>query len=223
MDHVMKLEDLEPGTWEARYALAAVKDGIMNTEHGKFEPDDEVTRSDFYAALVAAFHLGTPFTEKRFDSCVDALVDTGVLDSSARSGLDGHDRVERADALDMVLRCLDRGMAHGLSMSRIPGDLLARDFNSEFAGRDEAERADREAKKLASDETAAKRKHARRRAKVDPVKPVPILDPGFESLAQSTKKLSRAEVCLLIASALRLGSSNLSALERAATRAAKTG
>jgi len=230
VDHVMKFEDLEPGTWEARYALAAVKDGIMSTEHGKFEPDDEVTRSDFYAALVAAFHLGTPFTQNRFDSCVDALVDTGILDSSARSSLDGHDQVGRSDALELVLRCLDRGLAHGLSMSRIAGDQLARDFNSEFAGREEAERADREARKLASDETDARRKaarksgkSARRASKVDPVKPVPILDPGFESLAQSSKKLSRAEVCLLLASALRLGSSNVSALERAATRAAKTG
>src|SRR5207248_345507 len=45
VDHVMKFEDLEPGTWEARYALAAVKDGIMSTAHGKFDPDDDVTRS----------------------------------------------------------------------------------------------------------------------------------------------------------------------------------
>ena len=228
VDHVMKFEDLEPGTWEARYALAAVKDGIMDTDHGKFEPDDEVTRSDFYAALVAAFHLGTPFTERKFDSCVDALIDTGILDASARSGLDGHDRVERSAALELVLRCLDRGLAHGLSMSRISGDQLARDFNSEFAGREEAERADREARKLAADETEAKKKAARKSAKaktpkVQPVQPVPILDPGFESLAQSSKKLSRAEVCLLIASALRLSSSSVSALERAATRAAKTG
>jgi murein DD-endopeptidase MepM/ murein hydrolase activator NlpD len=229
--HVMKLEDLEPGTWEARYALAAVKDGIMSTDHEKFEPDDEVTRDDFYAALVAAFHLGTPFTKSQFDSCVDALIDTGILDSSARSSFHGHDRVERSDALELVLRCLDHGLAHGLSMSRIPGDQLARDFNQEFAGREEAQEAERESRKLADDETAARRKAARlsgkaarkRAIKVEPVKPVPILDPGFESLAQSDKKLSRAEVCLLIASALRLGSSKVSALERAATRAAKTG
>lgn len=237
-DHVLKLEDLEPGTWEARYALGAVKDGIMSTDHGKFEPDDEVTRNDFYAALVAAFHLGTPFTKNQFDSCVDALIDTGILDSSARSGPDKHDPVGRSDALELVLRCLDRGTAHGLSMSRIAGDQLARDFNQEFAGREKALEADRESRKLADDETAARRKEAvarakaarlrgkpgpRRAIKVEPAKPVPILDPGFESLAQSDKKLSRAELCLLIASALRLGSSKVSALERAATRVAKTG
>jgi murein DD-endopeptidase MepM/ murein hydrolase activator NlpD len=241
-DHVMKFEDLEPGTWEARYALAAVKDGIMSTDHGKFEPDDAVTRNDFYAALVEAFHLGTPFSKNQFDSCVDALIDTGILDSSARSGLHEHDRVERSDALELVLRCLDRGLAHGLSMSRIAGDQLARDFNQEFAGREEAQEADRQSRRLAADETAARRKEAiaaanlrakaahqrgrpapKRAIRIEPVQPIPILDPGFESLAQSDKKLSRAEVCLLIASALRLGSSKVSALERAATRVAKTG
>jgi murein DD-endopeptidase MepM/ murein hydrolase activator NlpD len=221
VDHVLKCEDLTPGSWEARYAVAAVKDGIMTTDHGKFDPEDDVTRSEFYAALVTAFRLSTPFTRRQFDSCVDALVDTGILDASARSGQDGRDRVERADALELVLRCLDRGLCHGQSMSRLAADQLARDFNTQFAGKDKAQDAEREAKRLAANETQARRKG--RKTRVDAVKPVPILDPGFESLAQSTKKLSRAEACLLIASALRLGSSNLSALERAATRVAKTG
>lgn len=242
-DHVLKLEDLDPGTWQARYALAAVKDGIMTPDKSHFDPDDDVTRGEFYGAVVNAFHLGTSFTkEDDFNSSVDALVDSGILDASERSGLDSHDKVERSDALEMVLRCLDKGLAHGQCMGRIAMDQLAYDFNVEFAGKDEAKTADLEARKLAADETAARRKDAllayerrakaarakgalppKRRIKVEPVPSVPILDPGFQSMAQSDKKLSRAEVCLLLASALRIGSSNVSALERAATRAVKTG
>ncbi len=240
--HVLKFEDLEAGTWQARYALAAVKDGVMSAEKGHFDPDDEVNRGDFYAALVATFHLGTPFTKDRFDSNLDALVDTGIVDASTRSRQNEHDRVSRSDALELVLRCLDRGNARAQSMGRIPADQLARDFNVQFAGRDAAKEADLEARKIAEDQTEALRKAARvradrrakeardrgapapkRRTKVEPVKPTPLLDPGFTAIAQSKKNLSRAEVCLLLTSALRLGSSNLSALERAATRAAKTG
>ena len=242
VDHVLRFKDLEPGTWQARYALAAVKDGMMGAEKGRFDPDDEITRGDFYAALVAAFHLGTPFTKNRFDSNLDALIDSGILDGSSRSRQEEHDRVERSEALELVLRCLDRGMARGQSMCRIAADQLAQDFNVQFAGRDAANDADREARKLAAAETDALRKAAaarlerrakaahdrgapgpRRREKIQPVRPTPILDPGFESLAQSKKNLTRAEVCLLLTSALRLGTSNISALERAATRAAKTG
>jgi murein DD-endopeptidase MepM/ murein hydrolase activator NlpD len=243
VDHVMKFDDLEPGSWQARYALAAVKDGVMDAEKGHFEPDDDVSRGEFYAALVGAFHLGTSFTKvEDFNSSVDALVDNGILDASVRSSLDSHDKVERSDALELVLRCLDKGLAHGQCMGRIQGDQLAHDFNVEFAGKDEAKAADLEAKKLAADEASARRKQAiaayelrakaarakgalppKRRIRIEPVLPVPILDPGFQSLAKSDKKLSRAEVCLLLASALRIGSSNVSALERAATRAAKTG
>jgi murein DD-endopeptidase MepM/ murein hydrolase activator NlpD len=240
--HVLKFEDLEAGTWQARYALAAVKDGVMSAEKKHFDPDDEVSRGDFYAALVATFHLGTPFTKDRFDSNLDALVDTGIVDASTRSRQNEHDRVNRSEALELVLRCLDRGSARAQSMGRIPADQLARDFNVQFAGRDAAKEADLEARKIAADQTEALRRAARvaadrrtkearrrgatppkRRTKVEPVKPVPLLDPGFTSLAESKKNLSRAEVCLLLTSALRLGSSNLSALERAATRAAKTG
>jgi len=240
--HVLKFKDLDAGTWQARYALAAVKDGVMIADKGHFDPDEDVTLGDFYAALVTTFHLGTPFTKNRFDSSLDALVDTGIVDSSTRSKQDEDDRVSRSEALEMILRCLDHGAARGQSMGRIAADQLARDFNVEFAGPDAAADADQEATKLAADETEGLRKAARdradlrakeahkrgapapkRRTKIDAVKPTPILDPGFESLAQSKKNLSRAEVCLLLTSALRLGSSNLSALERAATRAAKTG
>jgi len=242
VDHVIKFKDLEPGSWQARYTLAAVKDGMMNTDKGSFDPDDEISRGDFYGALVNAFHLGTPFTKNRFDSNLDALIDSGILDASSRPRQEEHDRVERSEALELVLRCLDRGMARGQSMCRIAADQLARDFNVQFAGRDAANDADREARKLAEAETDALRKASsarverrakeardrgasasKRREKIQPVRPVPILDPGFESLAQSKKNLTRAEVCLLLASALRLGTSNVSALERAATRAAKTG
>ncbi len=241
VDHVLKFEDLDPGSWQARYALAAVKDGVMSSEKGRFDPNEDVTRGDFYAALVTAFHLGTPFTKNEFESYVDALIDTGILDASARRQ-DPRDRVGRSDALELLLRCLDRGKARGLSMSRIAAGQLARDFNVEFAGWDAANEAERESRNLAASETSALRKAAadrdarrakaarergapppKKRTKVEPVKPTPMLDPGFESLAQSKVNLSRAQVCLLIASALRLGSSNLSALERAATRAAKTG
>jgi pyruvate/2-oxoglutarate dehydrogenase complex dihydrolipoamide acyltransferase (E2) component len=242
VDHVLRFEDLEPGSWQARYALAAVKDGVMGAPRGHFKPDDDVTREAFYAALVTAFHLGTPFTKNEFGSHLDALIDTGILDATTRSSQDPRDRVGGSDALELILRCLDRGAARGLSMSRLAAEQLARDFNVEFAGMDAAYQAEREAKRLADAETDQLRKTAadaaarkakaarerglpppKRRTKIQAVKATPMLDPGFESLAQSDKNLSRAEVCLLIASALRLGSSNLSALERAATRAAKTG
>lgn len=241
VDHVLKFEDLEPGSWQVRYALAAVKDGLMKCDRGKFDPDRDVTRADFYAALVTSFRLGTPFTKNDYDSHVDALIDTGILDGSARHQ-NPHNPIDRADALEILLRCLDRGAAQALSMRRIQGDQLARDFNMEFAGRQAADQAEEEARSLAARETAELRKAAaarderrakaarergapppKKRTKVEPMKPVPTLDPGFDSLAQSKENLSRAEACLLFASALRIGSANVSALERAATRAAKTG
>lgn len=241
-DHVVRFEDLAPGSWQARYALAAVKDGVMSLSRRRFEPDEDVTREDFYAALVTAFHLGTPFTKNRFESHLDALIDTGILDPATRSRQDARGRMSRSDALELILRCLDRGAARGLSMSRLAAEQVAHDFNVEFAGRDAAYEAEREAKRIASAETDQLRKAAaaaaarrtkqarerglpppKRRTKIQSVKPTPMLDPGFEAIARSEKNLSRAEVCLLIASALRLGSSNLSGLERAATRAAKTG
>ncbi len=230
-DRVMHYEDLKPGSWQARYAVAAAKDGIMTGSSRKFEPDDDISREDFYAALVTTFHLGTQFTREEYSSNVDALIDTGILDAASRSRQDPKDRVDRSEALELVLRCLDRSKARGQSMSHIDSGQLARDFNVEFAGKDAARDAEREANELAQAETDARKKAASVRAarlkrkakKVESVKPIPILDPGFESLALSKEHISRAEACLLIASALRLGSSSLSALERAATRAAKTG
>ncbi len=59
--------------------------------------------------------------------------------------------------------------------------------------------------------------------RVESVKPLPILDPGFEAIAQSKKNISRAESCLLLATALRLGAERYSALERAASRVADSG
>ena len=238
-DHVMRFEDLEPGSWQSRYALAAIKDGVIGGSKKRFDPDDSISREAFYAALVSMFHLGTPFTKDEFRSSLDALVDAGIMDDTERSGKRAEDHVSRSDALELVLRCLDRGAAESPSLARIATDQLASDFNVEFAGRDAAVTAALEAHRLAAAETEARRKLAaaktgriakeaaargeRARAKVVPVKPVPILDPGFESLAQSTKNISRAEACLLLASAIRLGSSHLSALERAATRATNSG
>jgi hypothetical protein len=241
-DRVMRFEDLEPGSWQSRYALAAIKDGVMWGTKKRFDPDDSISRGAFYAALVSMFHMGTPFTKDEFRSNLDALVDAGILDETERSGQRAEDHVSRSDALELVLRCLDRRAADSPSLARIGTDQLANDFNVEFAGRDAAVTAALEARRLAAAETEAQRKVAAakagrsakaaaargerartKRAKVEPVKPVPILDPGFESLAQSTKNISRAEACLLLASAIRLGSSHLSALERAATRVTNSG
>ncbi|HEY3156613.1 MAG TPA: M23 family metallopeptidase [Candidatus Eisenbacteria bacterium] len=247
-DRVMRFEDLEPGSWQSRYALAAIKDGVMWGTKRRFDPDDSISRGAFYAALVSMFHMGTPFTKDEFRSNLDALVDAGILDETERSGQRAEDHVSRSDALELVLRCLDRRAAESPSLARIGTDQLANDFNVEFAGRDAAVTAALEARRLAAAETEARRKVAAakagrsakeaaargerartkrakraKRAKVEPVKPVPILDPGFESLAQSTKNISRAEACLLLASAIRLGSSHLSALERAATRVTNSG
>ena len=241
-DRVMRFEDLEPGSWQSRYALAAIKDGVMSGSKRHFDPDDSISRETFYAALVSMFHLGTPFTKDEFESNLDALMDSGIVDGAERSRQRADDHVSRSDALELVLRCLDRRAAQSPSLARIGTEQLANDFNVEFAGRDAAITAEREARKLAAAETEARRKLAAaraarstkeaaarggrvrtRQAKVVPVEPVPILDPGFSSLAQSTKNISRAEACLLLASAIRLGSSHLSALERAATRVTNSG
>ena len=240
-DHVMRFEDLEPGTWQSRYALAAIKDGVIGGSKRRFDPDEEISRETFYAALVSMFHMGTGFTKDEFQSSLDALVDAGILDDTERSGQRANDHVSRSDALELVLRCLDRRAAESPSLARIGTEQLATDFNVEFAGPEAAVTAALEARRLAAAETEARRKLAATRsarsakeaaarggarakqAKVVPVKPSPILDPGFQSLAQSTKNISRAEACLLLASAIRLGSSHLSALERAATRVTNSG
>src|SRR5207249_3819405 len=70
-DHVMRFEDLEPGSWQSRYALAAIKDGVIGGSKRRFDPDDSISREAFYAALVSMFHLGTPFTKDEFRSSLD--------------------------------------------------------------------------------------------------------------------------------------------------------
>lgn len=241
-DHVVRFEDLETGTWQSRYALAAIKDGVMSGSKGRFEPDASISRAAFYGALVSTFHLGTPFTKDEFESSLDALVDSGIVNPKARSRERANARVSQSEALELVLRCLDQRAASGRSFARIGAEQLSRDFNREFAGSDAADAAEKEAQKIAVAETARLKKQAAARAarvakearaqgkragtqtpKVSPVKPVPILDRGFESLAQSKKSLSRAAACLLLASALRMAPSQLSALERAAARAANSG
>ena len=241
-EHVVRFQDLEPGTWQARYAMAALKDGLIAGSKDQFEPDDSITRTAFYRALVTTFHLGTPFTEDTFTSSVDALVDTGILDERERSRQRGDDDLNRSEALELVLRCLDHGAAKGQSLARIPSDLICHDFNRQFAGDEAARDAELLAGRIAASETAKRQKEVAARAakqaklakaqgrlagaktpKISPVKPVPLLDPGFESLAQSKKSISRAEACLLLASALRMSPTRLSALERAAARVASSG
>jgi len=241
-DHVVRFQDLEPGTWQARYAMAALKDGLLAGFEDQFKPDRSMTREAFYRALVSAFHLGTPFTTDTFASNVDALVDTGILDENMRSRQRDDDDLNHSEALELMLRCLDHGAAKGRSLARIPLDLLCHDFNRQFAGDEAASTADLMARRLAANETVKRQKELTASAakqaklakargkpvsvktpKVSPVKPVPLLDPGFESLAQSKKPLSRAEACLLLASALRMSPAKLSALERAAARVASSG
>lgn len=239
---VVRFEDLEPGTWQSRYVLAAIKDGVMTGSKARFEPDATISRESFYGALVSVFQLGTPFTKDDFDSKLDALVDSGIVDSRTRSRERAGDHISRSQALELVLRCLDRRAASGRSLARIAAEHLSRDFNREFAGPEAAAAAEKEARSIALAETAKLKKEAAARAaraakaaraqgkrvrhaapKVPPVKVKPLLDPGFGSLAQSAKSLSRAQACLLLASTLRLAPSQLSALERAAARVANSG
>ena len=241
--HVRRFEDLEPGTWEARYALAATRDGILSGDNDTFDPNRPITRGDFYRALVIAFRLATPFTKETYSSSVDALVDTGILDAAGERDKDAGDRLNRSEALEILLRCLDKKPARGQNMTLIKSDQICRDFNARFAGAEAAALAEKQAVAAALRETAAKRKaadaeYARalkaskakgagattkvrvKRKSVKPVAPVYRLDAGFEELAQSKRPLTRAEACLLFASAQRLGSTQVSALERAAARVA---
>ncbi len=237
--HVVRFDDLKPGSWEARYALAATRDGLLAPDGKRFDPDDDVRRADFYEALVSAFRLGTPFTRPTFESSVDALVDAGILDQATARKQHEDDRLDRSDALELVLRCADRRAGRGRSLAQIPQEMLCRDFNRQFAGADAALGAERDAKAAALAETKAKVRAAQARAerdrkwakakgrkvrirvaKVKPVAPVFSLEPGFEKLAESAQHITRAETALLFASALRLDPNRLSALERAASRAA---
>jgi murein DD-endopeptidase MepM/ murein hydrolase activator NlpD len=240
--HVRVYKDLDPGTWQARYALAACRDGIVVAENEDFEPDDSITREEYYRALVIAFHLASPFTTKKWDSTVDALVDNEILDSGGARGQRANDKIQRAEALEILLRCLDRHQARAQNLASIDAMKMTRDFNRQFAGEDAAVEAEAKAKSAANAETRARQKaeydrvaRAKKAAKaagktskakvkkVTPVKPVPSVDPGFDAVAVSKKNLTRAESCLLFATALRLGQERYSALERAASRVASEG
>jgi murein DD-endopeptidase MepM/ murein hydrolase activator NlpD len=241
-DHVRRFDDLEPGTWQARYAYAACRDGILGSDEKRFAPDKPVTREDYYRLLIAAFRLATPFTTKTWGSAVDALVDAQVLDRQSARGQRPDDKISGSDALEMMLRCLDRQEARASTMAGIEGMQVSLDFNTRFAGVEAAAAAQSQARTAATTETKARQKaeYARvaraqkaakaagktSRAKVKKVKavpPTPLLDPGFEALAQSGKELTRAEACLLLATALRLGAERVSGLQRAATRVVDQG
>lgn len=241
--HVRTFDDLDPGTWEARYALAACRDGLIAADGDRFEPERGISRAAYYRALVAAFHLATPFTTETFESSMDALVDSGILDKDAVKDQEAGDPIPRSEALEILLRCLDKKPARGPSLGAVASARLREDFNRVFAGEEAAAAAEKEAREAARAQTLAKRKaadeeyaralkaakakgagatrHRRvKRAVVKPVAPVITLDPGFEKLAKSDQKITRAEACLLLASALRISSERVSALERAAARVA---
>ena len=240
--HVRKFEDLEPGSWEARYALAACRDGLAMPDENKFDPDGSVDREEFYRSLVLAFRLSTAFPTGDWSSTVASLVQAGVLDEEAAHAQKPDDKVTQQDALAILLRCLDGHRARARSLASVDPMQLCLDFNRRFAGDEAAEAATKKAKAAAWKETEARRKaEADRVAKarkaalasgkksrvkarpVHPAVPSPILDPGFEALAQSKKNLTRAEGCLLLASALRPSAERLSALQRAAGRVAQAG
>ena len=240
--HVRRYEDLDPGSWQSRYALAACRDGIVAGDRSKFEPDNSMTRGEYYRALVLAFRLGTPFTTKTWESTVNALVDSEIIDPAGAHDPRSSDPISRSEALEILMRCLDRHQARARNLSEINGLQMSRDFNRAFAGEDAAVEAEAKAKSLANSETAARQKAEYARVariqkwakaagkttkvkvkRIEAVKPMPILDPGFEAIAQSKKNISRAESCLLLATALRLGAERYSALERAASRVADSG
>ena len=231
--HVRRFQDLDPGTWQARYALAAARDGVIPVDKDKFEPNEGITRADFFLALISAFQLSTPFTKNEFSSSVDAMVDSGILDADASRGYHAGDTMKRDEALEILLRCLERGVMKGRTLNSIKPDALALDFNREFAGDDAAAKALAEAKaksdadyrarvKAADVERArlakaARAKGRKSRTKVPKVQRAPFvapLDIGFEALARSGEKLTRAESCLLLASATRLHSSKISIAPR---------
>ena len=241
-DHVRTFEDLEGGTWQTRYAMAALRDGLLTGDRDKFRPEGAITRADFYGALVSAFRFTTPFTTQQWTSIADALVDAGVLDAKSVRTQGPDDRLTRSDALEILLRCLDKGDARARNLSSIDAMLVSRDFNRLFASPEAAVAAEAKAKSKANAETKARvnaeynrvakaRKAAKAQGKVSkvkvkkvaPVKPQPIIDPGVDALAQSDQKLTRAESCLLLATAVRMGQERHSALQRAATRVADSG
>jgi murein DD-endopeptidase MepM/ murein hydrolase activator NlpD len=236
-EHVQTFDDLEGGTWQTRYAMAACRDGLMCGDRDRFRPEGSVTREDFYAALITAFRFSTPFTTQKWSSICDALVDVGVLDAKTVRAQGADDRMSRSDALEILLRCLEKGDARARNLGSIDAITVSRDFNVQFAGADAAVAAEAKAKSAANAETQARVKAEYNRVaaakkaakaagkvskakvrKVTPVKPRPVIDPGFEAFAQSDRDLTRAESCLLLATALRMGAEKYSALQRAATK-----
>ena len=239
--HVRRFEDLEPGSWQARYSFAACKDGLAAPDEKRFGPDESMERGEFYRSLVLAFRLSTAFPAGDWTSTVSSLVQAGVLDQDGSEGQKPGDKLTQADALEMVLRCLERHRARAHNLASLDPMAVSLDFNRHFAGDTEAEVAARKSKVAAMKATEAKKKaeadrvaKARKAAKaagkksrvkarpVTPVAPEPILDPGFEALAQSKKTLTRAEGCLLLATTLRAETERMSALQRAAVRVAQS-
>jgi murein DD-endopeptidase MepM/ murein hydrolase activator NlpD len=237
--HVRRYEDLDPSSWQARYALAACRDGLVAGDREKFEPDESVTRGEYFRTLVLAFRLASPFSTKSYESTVNTLVDSEILDPSGAHDAAAGDKISRSEALEVLMRCLDRHQARARNLASIDALQISRDFNREFAGPESSVAAEARAKSLANAETRARQKaeydrvaRARNTAKaagkrstakvkpVEPAKPVPVLDPGFEAIAQSKKNITRAESCLLLATALRTGTERYTALGRAATRIA---
>ncbi len=236
--HVQRFEDLKPDTWQARYALAATRDGIVMPDRDRFHPDRTVNRREFYRTLLSAFRPVDGAPPKDWHPTVDALVDAEILDPATQRSQNGDEVIPGSEAVEILLRCLDRYQARGYNLSAIDAMQVSRDFNRQFAGAEAALAVEKEARAIAAAETKSRRKaealrvaRAQKAAKaagkksrvkaktVKPVAPVPLLDPGFDSLAQSEKGLTRAESCLLLATALRLGTDRISALQRAATRA----
>ena len=240
-EHVFRFGDLEPDSWQARYASAAARDGIMIGDRNKFEPYDAITLGDYYRALITAFRLPTLPAGLSFASSVDALTDAGILDVATGKRQRAGDTVRRADALELLLRCLDRSDPRTSALSSIERSAVATDFIRHFAGEEVAGKAleDAAAKAKAEFEAkqtsaaaeraglakAAKKKGKKpRRVPAPTMAPVlPDIDPGLEALARSKQKLTRVGSCLLLAAAARLGAERVSALDRAIARVPTSG
>lgn len=244
--HVRRFDDLDPRGWEAPYALAACRDGLVTGDGDRFEPEDPITRADWYSALVQAFRVEVASTPPSFAELRAGLALAGVLESDRNEGERAGDRLPRSEALSVLLRCLEKFSVHGTNLAAFEREKLCGDFNRVFAGPEAADRAKQEALNAALAATAAKRKAAEeeyaralkassaaaatgkagavkkrvKRQVVKPVSPIPRLDPGFEALTRSDRSLSRSEACLLLASGFRIGQERVSALEQAATRVA---
>src|SRR6185503_13086695 len=214
----------------------------LHLEIRKNNPAGEDERNEDELAIEPTVQDRTfAFPAGDWTSTVSSLVSAGVLDEDGSQGQKQSDKLTQEDALEMVLRCLERHRARAHNLASLDPMQVGLDFNRRFAGETEAEVAARKAKLVAMKAAEAKKKaeadrvaSARKAAKaagkksrvkarpVKPVEPEPILDPGFEALAQSKKTLTRAEGCLLLATTLRAGTERMSALQRAAVRVAQS-